>query len=65
MTVRELVAELSGCDPESTVVCDARSEALLVIGARTGMYQAGPETEVLRLSLGDQNFLGTTHIRNP
>ena len=40
-TVRELMAKLSRCNPGSTVICDARSEAPLVNGTRTGMHGAG------------------------
>lgn len=32
---------LSRSNPESTVLRDARSEALLVIGVRPGMYEHG------------------------
>jgi hypothetical protein len=63
MTVRELMAMLSRCNPESTVVCEARSEALLVIGRRTGMHEAWPE-EPLVLTVEDQDFLCALRIRH-
>jgi hypothetical protein len=64
MTVRELVALLSGCDPNGTLVCEARSEALLLIGVRGGMHQVWPEAESLGLTVEDQDFLCALHIRN-
>lgn len=63
MTVRELVALLSRCNPESTVILDARSEALIVTSVRGGMHQEWPATEPLLLSLEDENFLCALHIR--
>lgn len=63
MTVRELIAVLSQHDPESQVICDARSEALLILGVRPGMHQEGPQEERLRLSREDRKFLGAMHIR--
>jgi hypothetical protein len=63
MTVRELVELLSRCNPESTVLCDARSEALFVAGVRGGMHQEWPATEPLLLSLEDEDFLCALHIR--
>jgi hypothetical protein len=63
MTVRELVALLSRCNPDATVVCDARSEALLVMGVRGGMHQEWPASEPLLLNLEDEDFLCTLHIR--
>lgn len=63
MTVRELMAMLSRCNPESTVVCEARSEALIVIGRRTGMHEAWPD-EPLALTVEDEGFLCALRIRN-
>ncbi len=63
MTVRELIAMLSRCNPESTVVCEARSEALLVIGTRTGMHEAW-SAEPLELTAADEDFLCALRIRN-
>jgi hypothetical protein len=63
MTVRELVALLSGCNPDSTVLCDARSEALVVVGVRGGMHQEWPATEPLFLSVEDKDFLCAMRIR--
>ncbi len=65
MTVRELVALLSRHDPDSLVICDARSEALLVIGVRPGMNQSWSDTEPMRLTVEDEGFLCAMHIRNP
>ena len=62
MTVRELMTKLSRCNPESVVVCEARSEALLVIGQRTGMHETWQE-ERLRLTVEDEDFLCALRIR--
>lgn len=62
MTVRELMAMLSRCNPESTVVCDAQSEALFVIDARTGMHEAWI-AEPLVLTVEDEDFLCALRIR--
>jgi hypothetical protein len=64
MTVRELIAVLSACNPESTVICEARSEALLVIGARPGMHEEWLATEPLNLTVADEDFLDALHIRH-
>jgi hypothetical protein len=61
MTVRELMVMLSRCNPESTVICDARSEALLVIGTRTGMHEAWI-AEPLELTVEDEDFLCALRI---
>ncbi len=52
---------LSHCNPESRVICEARSEALLVIGQRTGMHEAWPE-ELLILTVEDEEFLRAARI---
>ena len=54
-TVQELMAKLSRCNPGSTVICDARSEALLVNGTRTGMYGAWI-AEPLGSTVEDEDF---------
>ncbi len=64
MTVRELVALLSGCNPESLLVWEARSEAFLVIGIRPGMHQTWSDPEPLCLTLRDREFLGSLHVRD-
>jgi hypothetical protein len=63
MTVRELVELLSGCDSDSTVICDARSEALIVVSVRGGMHQEWPAAEPLFLSDEDNDFLCALRIR--
>jgi len=63
MTVRELVELLSGCNPDSTVVCDARSEAPVVVGVRGGMHQERPAAEPLFPSVEDKDFLCAPRIR--
>ncbi len=63
MTVRELVELLSRCYPESTVLCDARSEALFVVSVRGGRHLEWPATESLLPSLEDEDFLCALHIR--
>ena len=62
MTVRELVELLSECGPDSTVICDTRSEALLVVSVRGGMHQEWP-AEPLFLSVEDKDFLCALRIR--
>ena len=62
MTVRELVELLSECDPDSTVICDTRSEALIVVSVRGGMHQEWP-AEPLFLSVEDKDFLCALRIR--
>jgi hypothetical protein len=64
MTVRELIAVLSACNPESTVICEARSEALVAIDPRPGMHQAWTADEPLVLTVADEDFLGALHIRH-
>lgn len=63
MTVRELVALLSRCDPDATVICDTRSEALLVMSVRGGMHQEWPASVPLLLNREDEDFLCALHIR--
>jgi hypothetical protein len=63
MTVRELMASLARCNPDDTVICDARSEALLVIGGHGGMYPEWPETTPLLLTVQDADFLNALRIR--
>lgn len=63
MTVRELIATLSSCNPDDTVICDARSEALLVIGVHGGMYQEWPDATPLDLTVKDAAFLNALRIR--
>ncbi len=63
MTVRELIAALSKCHPEGTVMCEARSEALLVLNPRPGMHQTWSEEE-FPLTVADEDFLGALHIRD-
>ncbi len=64
MTVGELAAELAGCDPEDTLVWEARSEAFLVIGVRPGMHQPWADLDALLLTREDQSFLDALRIRN-
>ncbi len=64
MTVRELITALSKCNPESTVICEARSEALLVINRQPGMHQTWPSDDLLVLTVEDEDFLGALHIRH-
>ncbi len=54
---------LSRRNPGSRVICDARSEALLVNGARTGMHGAGI-AEPLGLTVEDEDFLCAQRIRH-
>ncbi len=63
MTVRELVTSLSECDPDDTVVCDARSQALLVIGMHPGMHEQWHGTTDLPLNVHDTEFLASLRIR--
>ncbi len=63
MTVRELIAALSKCNPEGTVMFEARSEALLVLNPRPGMHPTWSD-EALALSVEDEDFLGALHIRD-
>jgi hypothetical protein len=63
MTVRELVATLSRCNPDDTVICDARSEALLVIGIKPGMHQECGDANLLVLTGKDAEFLNALRIR--
>ncbi len=63
MTVRELIAVLAKCNPESTVILEARSEALLVIDARPGMHETWPAADPLVLTVEDEDFLGALRIR--
>lgn len=55
---------LSACNPESTVICAARSEALLVINRRPGMHEEWPAAEPLVLTVADEDFLDALHIRH-
>ncbi len=64
MTVRELMAVLAQCNPESTVICEARSEALLVINPRPGMHEPWPADDPLALTVADEDFLGALRIRS-
>ncbi|MGI9103672.1 MAG: hypothetical protein ACR2IF_14630 [Terriglobales bacterium] len=64
MRVRDLLAVLSQHDPESQVVWDARSEAFLIVGTRSGMHQEWPQEQALRLSREDRSFLGEMHIKD-
>ena len=64
MTVGELAAELEACNPENTLVWEARSEAFLVIGVRPGMHQPWVEPDALHLTKADRRFLSTLYIRN-
>jgi hypothetical protein len=63
MTVRELVELLTGCNPDSTVMCDARSEALVAVGVRGGMHQEWPAAEPLFRSVEDKDFSCAQRIR--
>ncbi len=63
MTVRELIAALSKCNPEAQVMYEARSEALLVLDRRPGMHQTWSE-EPLTLTVADEDFLDALHIRH-
>lgn len=62
MTVRELIAALSKCNPEDTVIYESRSEALLVMNQHPGMHQTWSD-EPLVLTVADEDFLGALHIR--
>ena len=64
MTVRELVARLSGCDPDGTVVYEARSEAFLVIRVQAGMHQPWPDAWSLPLTVEDEDFLCALRMRS-
>ncbi len=64
MTVGELAAELEACDPEDTLVWEARSEAFLVIVVRPGMHQPWVDPDALHLTKADRRFLDTLHIRD-
>lgn len=57
MTVRELVELLSGCNPDSTAMRGARSEALVAVGVRGGMQREWPAAEPLFLKVEDKDFL--------
>ena len=62
MTVANLVALLSCCDPRDTVICDARSEALLVIANRGGMHPQWEEEQTTGFNADDEEFLTMLHI---
>ncbi len=54
---------LSRCNPESRVICEARSEARLVNGTRNGMRGAGIAGP-LGLTVEDEDFLCAQRIRH-
>lgn len=56
---------LSRCNPESTVVCEARSEALLVIGRRTGMHEAWPDEPLALNRRGRRLPVRSAHTQRP
>ena len=57
------MAMLSRCNPGSTVICDARSEARLVNGTPTGMHGAGI-AEPWGMTVEDEDFLCAQRIRH-
>lgn len=64
MTVGELMSVLARYQPEDLVICDTRSDALVVIAQRPGMHQVWTADEVLYLTAEDRKFLCALHIRD-
>ena len=62
MTVGELVALLLSCDPRDTIICDACSEALLVLGKRGGMHPEWQDERPLLFTSDDVQFLSALRI---
>ena len=62
MTVGELVALLLTCDPRDIIICEACSEALLVVGNRGGMHPEWQDEKPLLLTSEDVQFLHALRI---